>query len=50
MAQIAVGCMLGWLDFRLDARNWRNGHPKLAAWQAAFAKRPAMQATEPRIV
>lgn len=50
MAQIAVGCMLGWLDFRLDARNWRNGHPKLAAWQAAFAKRPAMQVTEPRIV
>ena len=48
MAQIAVGCLLGWLDFRLEARNWRAGHPKLAAWQAEFAKRPVMLATIPR--
>lgn len=47
MAQIAVGCALGYLDFRLDARNWREGRPRLAAWEAAFAQRPAMQATKP---
>lgn len=47
MAQIAVGCTLGWLDFRLGAREWRNGRPRLAAWEAEFAKRPAMQATVP---
>jgi glutathione S-transferase len=50
MAQIAVGCMLGWLDFRLDARQWRVGRPKLAAWEAEFAQRPAMLATKPQAV
>lgn len=47
MAQIAVGCALGYLDFRLGARNWREGRPRLAEWEAAFAQRPAMQATKP---
>lgn len=47
MAHIAVGCALGYLDFRLDARNWRLGHPALAAWAADFAKRPSMLATAP---
>lgn len=47
MAQIAVGCALAYLDFRLDARNWRDGRPRLAAWEAGFAQRPAMQATKP---
>ncbi len=47
MAQVAVGCALGYLDFRMAARNWREGRPKLAAWEAGFAQRPAMQATKP---
>lgn len=47
MAQIAVGCALGYLDFRLTARNWREGRTRLAAWEAAFSQRPAMQATLP---
>lgn len=47
MAQIAVACTLGWLDFRLDSRGWRNGRPVLAAWEAEFAQRPAMLATRP---
>ena len=47
MGQIAVGCALGYLDFRHDARGWRNGRDGLAAWFAAFAARPAMQATQP---
>lgn len=47
MAQIAVGCALGYLDFRHGARNWRQGRPKLTAWQAGFAKRPAMMGTAP---
>ena len=45
--QIAVGCALGYLDFRHDARGWRNGRPRLAAWYAGFAARPSMQATLP---
>lgn len=43
--QIAVGCALGYLDFRLDARGWRTGRPALAAWAAKFGERPAMAAT-----
>ena len=47
MGQIAVGSALGYLDFRHDDRGWRNGRDALAAWYAAFANRPAMQATQP---
>jgi glutathione S-transferase len=46
-AQIAVGCALGYLDFRLGPRGWRDGRPALAAWEARFAARPSMQATRP---
>ncbi|WP_116132766.1 glutathione S-transferase [Tropicimonas sp. IMCC34043] len=47
MSQIAVGCALGYLDFRVDDRNWREGRKDLAAWDAGFAARPSMQATRP---
>ena len=46
-AQIALGCALGYLDFRHGERGWRSGRPALAAWDARFAERPAMQATRP---
>lgn len=45
--QIAVACALGYLDFRHDARNWRQGVDGLAAWYAAFAARESMAATAP---
>jgi len=47
MGQIAVGCALGYLDFRHDARNWRNGNDALAAWYAEFETRPGMAETNP---
>ena len=47
IAQIAVGCATGYLDLRHGARNWRDGRPGLAAWDASFADRPAMVATRP---
>jgi glutathione S-transferase len=47
MGQIAVGCALGYLDFRHEARGWRAGRPALAAWFEAFDGRPAMAATRP---
>lgn len=47
MGQIALACALGYLDFRHGVRDWRAGHPKLAEWQAGFARRPSMQATVP---
>ncbi len=46
VGHIAIGCALGYLDFRFAADNWRAGHQKLAAWYADFARRPSMQATE----
>jgi len=46
-AQIAVGCMLGYLDFRHGARGWRTGRPGLAAWYDSFAQRPSMLASLP---
>jgi glutathione S-transferase len=45
IGQIAVGCALGYLDLRHEARRWRDGHDALAAWYADFAARPSMQAT-----
>lgn len=47
IGQIAAGCCLGYLDFRFPEDGWRARHPRLAAWYAAFAERPSMQATQP---
>ncbi len=47
MGHVSVACALSYLDFRLDARNWRQGHEALAAWHESFAARPSMLATEP---
>lgn len=47
MGQIAVGCALGYLDFRHDARNWRQGRANVAAWYGGFAAIPSMLATQP---
>ncbi len=48
MSIIAVGCVLGYLDFRFADDDWRAGHPGLAAWYGTFAKRPSMVASVPR--
>ena len=48
MGHIAVGCALGYLDFRHGARNWRAGRDALAAWYDRFKERPSMAATTPR--
>lgn len=45
--QIAVGCALGYLDFRLGSRDWRSGRPALARWFEGFGQRPSMLATAP---
>ena len=49
MGQIALGCALGYIDFRLGERNWRQGRDGLATWYARFSERPAMQATRPEV-
>ena len=45
---IAIGCALGYLDFRYASESWRSGRPKLAAWFERFAERPSMAATAPK--
>ena len=43
--QIAVACLLGYLDLRF-AGAWRATHPKLVAWLSAFSEAvPAFEAT-----
>jgi len=47
MGHIAMGCALGYLDFRHGDRDWRKGRDTLTAWEAGFATRDAMRATVP---
>ncbi len=47
MGHVALGAALGYLDFRLGARDWRGARPRLATWWAAFSQRPSMLATHP---
>lgn len=47
LGQIALGCALGYLDFRLDDRDWRSARPALSAWFGGFSQRAAMRATAP---
>ena len=44
---IAVGCALGYLDFRFAHEPWREAHPKLAAWFAEVSKLPPLARTVP---
>lgn len=48
IGQIALGCALGYLDFRFADEDWRQGRPALADWYETFAERPSMQATMPK--
>ncbi len=47
MSHIAIGCALGYLDFRHDGRNWRKGNDALDDWFAVFSERNSMKATRP---
>jgi len=47
MSHIAMGCALGYLDFRHEARGWRAGRPALETWYAGFSTRESMALTAP---
>jgi glutathione S-transferase len=47
IAEVTVGCALGYLDFRYADLKWRDSHPHLAEWFAKFAQNPSMLATAP---
>jgi glutathione S-transferase len=47
LGAIAVGCALGYLDFRFADEPWRAAHPRLAAWFEAASKLPPLARTVP---
>lgn len=44
---IAIGCALGYLDFRLGDLDWRRTRPNLAEWFRIVSERRSMQETVP---
>jgi glutathione S-transferase len=44
IGHVAVGCALGYLDFRFAMFPWRDKYPRIAAWHATFNARPSVQA------
>ena len=47
LADIAVGCALGWLEFRYPDIEWRKSHPNLGRLLDKLAQRPSFADTEP---
>lgn len=48
LADIAVGCALGWLDFRLPQLSWRSQYPNLVRLMDKLSQRPSFMDTVPR--
>lgn len=46
-ADIAAGCMLFWLDFRMPDLDWRAAFPTLRGLAARLGQRPSFQQTVP---
>lgn len=47
LADIALGCMLGWLDLRYQDLVWREDYPNLARHFNEMMKRPSFSETAP---
>jgi len=47
LADIAVGCVLGYLDLRLPEFDWRSRHANLVAFSERMFSRPSFAATVP---
>lgn len=47
LADVACGCMLGYLDFRFGEIDWRSAHPNLAKLAAKLAARSSFIETVP---
>jgi glutathione S-transferase len=48
LGDIAVGCGLGWLEFRMPQLDWKQAHPNLARHYAKLSERPSFAETTPR--
>lgn len=47
LADVAVGCALGWLSFRFPDIDWRGDYPNLARLADKLAERPSFRDTVP---
>ena len=47
LADIALGCALGYLDFRFPEIDWRRAHPNLSEIHDRLMQRPAFRETAP---
>lgn len=47
LADISVGCALGYLDFRFPEINWRTDHPNLLKLHDKLMLRPSFMETQP---
>lgn len=47
IGHIAIGCALGYIDYRFDPLHWRASAPQLAGWHHGLCQRPSFQATTP---
>ena len=48
IADIAIGCALDWLDFRLPEITWRTEYPNLDVYFSRLSLRPSFLLTDPR--
>ncbi|PHV05161.1 glutathione S-transferase [Janthinobacterium sp. BJB412] len=48
LADVAVGCALGWLSFRFPEILWRDDHPNLAKLFDKLSERPSFKDTVPQ--
>jgi glutathione S-transferase len=48
LADIAVGCALGYLDFRFPQIDWRGSHPNLAKLNEKLSQRPSFADSIPQ--
>jgi glutathione S-transferase len=47
LADIALGCMLGYVDLRFKHLNWQDNYPNLAKHYSILIKRPSFKETMP---
>jgi glutathione S-transferase len=47
LADISVGCALGWLEYRFPEIDWRESHPNLARHMDKLSQRPSFADTVP---
>ena len=50
LADVSVGCALGFIEFRMPELNWRDNHPNLTALYERLMARPSFATTVPKLV